>query len=211
MWDRIESLIELAVGPVRAVATAARNAIAALYSLITSVMTNIGGKWSRLSNVVSFARDRIKRYAVEVYTSLRWLVTIQIPRVAASFTDQLRRWVLSALDTLGRQLRSAVDNVSRWATDLINRLRSTVDSLIRWAQREVGEIRNWLQWFTRTVLPRITSPALMADWLAGAMFGALLRYLAGHAEAFADWVLRNAVRSILRQLPRVERFITRVF
>ncbi len=211
MWDYINSLIERAVGPVRRLADEVRDRILALYSTLTTVMGNLGHKFGALANMVSWWRWVIRRQATEIFNTFRYVFLIAIPRAIATGVDEVRRWVSSTVDSVRREARALLDALGRVLTAAINRALSWLDSLQRWAQSQVSAITSWLSWFRNTILPRLTDPAKMAEWSAGAMLGPLMRYVDAHAEAWTERLLGMAVRTVMRLLPRVERFITRVF
>src|SRR6266508_3749147 len=193
MWDQINRLIELAVGPVRRLASELRGILNAVASTITMVMTNVATRWNGLAQAALWWRWAIQRYVSETYTTLRWLLLVQLPRVARQYADVAQRLVLSTL-------------VAAEA-----RLRGLLDAVTRWARQQLTNVFDFIAWLSREVLPRVTSPTRMAEWLAGAIVIPILRVLDAHAEAVAEWVLRNSVRTILRSLPRIERFVARMF
>ena len=211
MWDQINRLIELAVGPVRRLASELRGILNAVASTITMVMTNVATRWNGLAQAALWWRWAIQRYVSETYTTLRWLLLVQLPRVARQYADAAQRLVLSMLVAAEARLRGLVDAVTRWAQGQLNRVLSLLDNLTRWARQQLTNVFDFIAWLSREVLPRVTSPTRMAEWLAGAIVIPILRVLDAHAEAVAEWVLRNSVRTILRSLPRIERFVARMF
>lgn len=207
----LNKLIQLAIGPVRDLANAVRDKLSGLWSTIATVLGNIGAQWARMFNVFDRLRWTLRHVLDEIYGSLWRLVREWIPRFVLSRITEAVRWLSGLIGWVERLARTLVRELGDFVGRELNRIGATLDRVRLWLMDEINKDRALLAWLWREVIPRVTSPARMAEWLAGALLSPLWKVLDQHAEAYAEWVLRNSIRVVMRNIARIERFIVRMF
>ena len=207
----INRLIEFALGPVRALATAVRDKLSGLWSTLAALLTTMGRQWGRLQSAFNRARWTIRHIIDENYRLFWRLVKEWIPRFVSARIASLSKYLAQIINQVESSLKKAISSLTAYFHGRINEIAKWLEDLKRWAGDEISSLRSRWQWLTKEVIPRVTSPSRLAEWLAGALLTPLWRAINPHLEAYTEWLIRNSVRIILKNIGRIERFIARVF
>jgi hypothetical protein len=191
--DWILGLINDVTGPIRRFAESVQQRVAAVWFAILRVFGGIRTAWGRLYQRVKAAGAWVREGLAELYWTAKWLVTVWIPRNIHAAKVAVLNWTrarLYALEALARRLiRAAVHMLSRslsllrdWTRRLIDDVRKAIALLIA-GLRRVRDI----------VFALLLDPRKLAQWAAGAMTTAILRYLDGRKDAIGRWLLNRSV------------------
>lgn len=210
MDDVIEWFLSHVPGFLRPAASVIASLAKGAFNRITSFMEAHGVSFSRLWTAAAFFRYGLPNFMREAYETARWIKGIWIPAYIEWLRSQVVTWVLQVVATARGLLDSAINTLRVWAVAAIN---AGADLLRAWANWSVAQINGLLAdaRALRGALAHVLhGPAVLAAWLATAMWAALWGYVDDNLDRLVDalWARRQAI--ILRSLSRLEALIARI-
>lgn len=150
------------------------------------------------------------RFVNECATTVRWLVTLFVPRWA--------RWALNlAIDTVRAELNSARTFLQSLINDARSFAQRLVNTLDAWARGQVKSLLdklndtiNTLRAVRDTVVKYLTHPSVLVDWIFSALWSRFWRFANDHAEAIAAAYWPRKDKLLVATLTRIETFLMRV-
>lgn len=193
MRDWVLSLIYSVTGPIRRLAEEVQQRLAVLWGNVTRVFGRIRTAWSRLYQRFVSLRNGILWSAWELYTTLRYWFQVKVPSLLWHVYTNANTWARKAVaDALSRAWHWVYD-LRRWAIKSLNWLTDSLGKLRTWAVKALGEVWNTLSRTAKRVADLLGDPRRLAEWAAGAMTSAVLRYLHAKREAIGSWLTRRSV------------------
>lgn len=193
MRDWILGLINDVTGPIRRFAESVQQRVAAVWSAILRVFGGIRTAWGRLYQRVKAAGAWVREGLAELYWTAKWITLVWIPRHIAAAKAAVLSWTrarLHGLETLLRGLlRAAVQALAR----AINVLRDWTRRLFDDVRKAIAALIAGLRRVRDIVFALLLDPKKLAQWAAGAMTTAILRYLDGRKDAIGRWLLNRSV------------------
>jgi len=166
--------------------------------------------WDPMWIAAHFLRNGIATLGLETLNTLRWLVTVRLPKLFKTAVDSAVKWAADHIIAVANQAKSLVDNLRRWATDRIREALTAIDGLRRWAAGLLAELKSGVSRLLGMVFGTWATPARLAAWLAGAMWSALWRYGWQQADRIAEAAWRARRTLALRTIAEIEHIIGRI-
>lgn len=194
--------------------TLARRVESALGTLWTTV-TGAFSRWLVWGGLIRQAAANLfvnMLYTVwAIYDYLIWLAFTWVPFYAGYVFGQATQYAYQIVSFVYNQLAAALYLLAQ-------EVGAALSQIVSWTYQQfvvfLGDLtalRDRLYQAEKLVYGLLTDPSKLAGWLVGAMAQALLRYLDANAEAFAEWLWPRLLPVIIRQLPRLEALISRIF
>lgn len=191
--DWVRDRINDAKGVLNRAIDAVRQMVEAGFDTIARVFRPIRTVFARLAGALKNFRSKLGAFVHETYGTVKWLITIEIPRRATKAYNDAVKWALARVDWARRELKGLLSTLERWTKSTIKTLNDWARAAVKW----VTDRANWLyqQWttFVRDVLPRLLSPTRLIDWLWGATVAKFWRWLPSQADRLTDWVLKRSL------------------
>lgn len=210
MEDWIRDLIAEGTRTLRAGLTAVQQRIAAIYGMFTAFFLRLRSRYSTWIVFVRNWKYWALTHALAVYTTMRWLTLVYIPRKIGDLSRSIVAWTRAEIAHAVAALLAEIAALRAWATKEVNRALAAVGALSAWTVREIGQMRADIARIKDRVFGVLATPERLAAWIVGAMAGALLRYVLAHAEALADYLWRRRTSLAVTSISLIERIVTRV-
>lgn len=150
------------------------------------------------------------RFVNECATTVRWLVTLFVPRWA--------KWALNlAIDTLRAEANKAKVALQNLITDARNFAQRGLDRVEAWARGQLASLLKnlndtiaLLRTVRDTVVKYLTHPEALVDWIFSALWRRFWRFANDNAEAIARQYWGRRDKILVQAMQRVEDFLMRV-
>jgi hypothetical protein len=170
----------------------------------------IGKGAALLSNKGAVFLTSATNFAVEVGLTLQWLYLIEIPRRILAATSALQKWIALTISAVRDALRALIDDLRAWVVRKVNEIISAANSLKDWALSEVNWLRNYLKNTVGKWYERLTDPTKFAEWIIGAIIGALFRYADKNKDRIARWFLDSSPAFAMWLARELDRLLGRL-
>lgn len=188
----VMGLIWAVAGPIRDLARQVAHRISVVWSTLTRVFSGIRRAWGSLYAHIRDAVYWLRHALTELYYTAKWLVLVYLPRRLRALSAQILTWAKAQIHLARAFAQHLVTLLGQAVTRLINAVRNTLTSFVHWVQARLADLRTFLDWFKREVLPRLTSPGRFAEWVIAAIVSALWRYAFKQRDRIAGWFLRTS-------------------
>ncbi len=206
----IRDLISQAVGPVRDAVTAVFTRIAAIWSAIIAVGTNLRNAWRYLVNAARHKLAQLRGLVGEAWATMAWLIKIRIPQAIGVAVNGIVSWTLRTISNARNALEAAISSAVAWARARLGELQQLLSDLIQWIRETVADIRSTLGYIVRVVGALLTDPAHMAEWIFGALVRKVISYIDTNADALFDLLLRRGVYYAGKVANRLEEMLVKL-
>lgn len=177
-----------------------RAAVGWLIDGLRSITNYVSARWNELGNAISAWYQRVVYWAgaVAVFASLlrtfvTWLILVRIPGVMAQSVDAVVGYVNAFVRGVRDGLLAALGDVRQWVTDAVAWLRNGLASLevfVRyWLDRVFIAVSNLVGLLGHV----LNGPVVLAEWLVGAMWAAMLRLVYRERDRIFSWLTRESV------------------
>lgn len=182
--------------------------IYAVYSFVNKLFAElrkaVDNVWTALTN---FAKAILK-FASQVYTYAKWIVTKLVPSVihwaekellsVAHDIADLGKWAVGWIDRLIKDIASAIKNITNWVIkNIFDPLKT--DFLTAW---------HWITHEGAMIYDLITHPEKLAALLAGYIWDSWLGLFKKYGPQIARWLMRNLPNEAGMIVDAVEKFIS---
>lgn len=210
MTDFFRSLIEFVVSPVRDLVNATVGRLSALWHSIIGFFYRVRDRFYNFVGGVRRWADSLRRYAISVYLTLRWMTLQFIPQMLDSLSRSIVAWTLTRLGDLQTWASRTVAALRDWLYGLITTTMARVEDAITWTQRTADALLADLKRVKDHVFGVLGSAERLAEWAAGAIFRALWRYVLDNAVAFGRVLYAARVKVALEVAETTEAIVTRI-
>lgn len=173
-----------------------RPAVSWLLDGLRRLTTFISSRWNWLGvsvgkffQSISAFRAALWGFVSAVWSISAWIVQVLIPRSLTAARDAIIRTIGRELDRLGAAISAGLATLKAWAGHAIDTARGLLDNLRVWAIERVNSLMASLAGLVRMLAPILGGPAALAEWLIGAIVGALGRYAYKQRDRLAHWLL----------------------
>lgn len=208
--DWVRDRINDAKGVLTRAIDAVRQVVEAGFDAIARVFRPIKTVFGRLAGAVKVFRAKLGEFVHQTFSTLKWLVIIEIPRRAAKAFNDAVKWAAARVDWARNELKGIISTVDKWAKTAVKTLNDWARAAVKWVTDRANWLYDRLTWFWREVLPRLLQPGRLIDWLWGATVAKFWRWLPSQGDRIAEWVFKRSLgftqwlaTFILRQLERL--------
>lgn len=177
-----------------AVADGFNNLILWLYSLF--VRWVIG--FSRLYTTGRYMKDRLFNAIAAGYDWMIWLLLIKLPAEALQTFQRGLQIAQALLAAVRAELLVMINDLRQWAQMEILQAIDLARSWVQDLRDFVNDARALLDRVANIVFGLLASPRVLADWLAGSIIQAIVRWAEGNAEYIGALILRYATSAIYK-------------
>ena len=210
MDDFLNSLVGLLPSPLRGAAQSIVNRLLAIWHGVTDFWGRVRGGWQRFRNAgYAFGLSQL-RHLYSLAVTLRWLVTVYVPRQASLFADAARA-------EASRLVGLAIAGARAELTAARNFLAARIDD----AQRLLGEWTRWTLANINDLIERahriedrlfgtLGSPERLAAWAIGAIIDAALGWFEDNAVRIGQRLVAQRTQIFLSGLAKTEDIVSRI-
>lgn len=152
----------------------------------------------------------LRSFGNNIYTVLRWIRDVWIPRIAARVRDEAIGWATQLARDARNFVFSIVSTLERWARQALTSLENWARAAVRWLTDRVGELRHNLAVVARRVAALLSDPTVLATWLIDALWRVAVVHIEQRAVTIGRWILAKAVSAALFSASLVESVIVRI-
>jgi fluoride ion exporter CrcB/FEX len=195
MPDWIRSIFNDLAAPIRTLINALGKRVTSVWSVITGFLGSVRGKWRTLrANVTSWVDAQI-RHAQAIATTLKWIVTVWVPRKISQEAAAIRTWTANLIARAVNGALALIHDLQQWATTELTKLLASLGKLRDWVIGQFNALIDLTNRMAKMVFGVLATPERLAAWIVGAMFTALLRYALLNAEriGLVMWKRRDAI------------------
>lgn len=191
MYDWIAQLIAAAVGPVSAVATAAADRIASVYSAFTGALGRVRGQFARWVTTGARWESSAIRFASVTYTVLHWLYVSYVPASIRSAVDDVTTYVLRQVAALAARMEHSLASLQGWTLDLVSDARRALLQVINTALDQLASAVRRIDRVEDRVFGVLGSPERLAAWILAPLLALVLQWALDNAAWIAEQAWRN--------------------
>lgn len=210
MEQWIKDLISAGLKPIRELAQAATDRIAAVYNAFTAAL----GRVRRAAvNWVSVGRGWVSatvRNAGAVATRLRWLIVVEIPRRVDSGIDAATRWSADRINAARQLAETLTAQLRAWVTARINEAIAGLTAVRDYFTGKWNELAATARQLADRVFGVLGTPERLAAWILGPLITLLLDWAWHNAARLAELAWRRRREVEQRALGLVETIIDRI-
>lgn len=150
------------------------------------------------------------RFANEAAVTVRWLVSLFVPRWAKWALNAAMDWARGEVARIRGILTGIVNTLRTWTQNAVSSLDRLINNVRNWVTQRLQELWGRVNSLSSRVVALLTSPDAFVNWVFAALWRRLWRYLDDHLEAVAAsvWARRDAL--MMQTLARIEAFLMRV-
>lgn len=134
----------------------------------------------------------VRAFAAEAVSTVTWAITIRVPQLISTAATNVRTWATGVINSAITNVKAIISTLDKWAKNAVSSVTNALNSVRDWL---LGKINALTARITNTVdkwYDRLSSPTKFAEWLVGAMVGALFRYIYSQRDRIATWFLRSS-------------------
>lgn len=158
-------------------------------AFISSRWNWLGQSVGRFFQAVTAFRAALWGLVSAIWRVSAWVVRVYVPRVVAAARAAILRAVDLAMDKAVKALNAVIATLRHLTKVAIDAVRGALSDLRAWALARVNELFATLAALIRSLLPILNGPAVLAEWLVGALWSAFGRYLFRQRDRVAHWLL----------------------
>lgn len=206
----IDRLVSLFPSPLRGPAQYVANVFLTLWHTVTDFWSRVRYGW-QLLRAAAWGRILAQlRHAYALAVTLRWLITVYVPRQAGIFAQAVR--------TEARQLYAQAVNFAAaelaklrdFAVRELDQLAGYLDSWAHWVSDHVHGLEDDAKRLKDRVFGTWASPERFAQWAIGAIMSAALGFLLDNAVPFGRRLIAQRTQLFLEGLNKAEDIVTRI-
>lgn len=157
-------------------------------------------------NLIRGVRDAL----VEAYQTVKWIIVTEIPRRVKRGVDDAIKWARTGLKDLRNLLEDAIRTLDRWAKNAFNTLKSWAEKSVKWLTDNVNSLIANVRRLLDRVFGLWSSPTRLAEWLIGALWAVLLRFLYSNRDRIARWLIQSSPAFTQWLAREIERVLVRM-
>lgn len=190
-----------------------RPAINWLVEGLQRITNFIAARWNGLGIVVTawfwsvvYFKDRIGNLAQRIAEFGRWMRDRYIPAFVLQVANLVLRAANAAVAAVRALVVAGLATLQRWTRAAVNAVVSVITAVRRFAETWINRLRASIATLINALRPVLQGPAFLAEWLAGHMVKALLRFIFGQRERIVVWLTRESVaftRWITREIETI--------
>jgi len=130
---------------------------------------------------------------VRIVDKIEYTLLVRIPNAVEQAFLMATQWAAT-------EVNAARDFLSQWISNVEQRAAQLFDNAVQTAFGWVSELRDFIvtlwtdfQTVKTRVVQLLTDPGALADWIAGAIIGAVGRWIVGNAAALGRYLLAHAI------------------
>lgn len=210
MYQYIINIALSVVAPVRTFIQNVLNGLRGVWSTVVNIMTLLKRGWIRVVEWVNNWTIAAYYHGLAVYNALRNLIFVRIPRLLSILRTDLTNFFNQALNAAKLLLTGLINEAKRLLTLAINALRDFVNRILDWATRQINSLFDWVARLGRLVFSLLDDPRHLAEWVVGALWSALWRYLLKSSVPWGRILWRKLPNMTLTTTQFIEDLIVRI-
>lgn len=206
----IRAIVNLAIGGVRDLATAAMERMLWLYSVVVTVGLAIRTGWNAVTTAGRFYAQKLWTFSAQLYGTLWYIIHVRIPIVVNTAIDNTISWLSAVIQDVEMRITIGLMLLRDWTIAAVNNVLDFLDRLGEFIARKFGEVWETLDRAAELVFTLLTSPERMAAWIFGALIRHIIRYVDDNAEGLLDLFRRRSVHYAGLVAARIEEVLVRL-
>lgn len=146
-----------------------------------------------------------------IASSVGWIIIHYVPAKVIAATEALIRWARGQLLALAKTVDGWVQGAIRFARQLVADLSKVVYGWVATVRDELHKAVATLKDVARRVYTLLVDPAVMSEWIAGAIVTAVARWALKNSVYLGRVFLGTAVRGALAGASAIESVVAALF
>jgi hypothetical protein len=196
---------------IRSLAQAVANAIQAFWNNLVAIFAAWVKAFQHLGAGAGWAWSSFTVLMLSIPNAVIWLLIVKIPGAL----QEAKNYAVTLGASIINQLVAYAETRLAWLYNLaqlwVNSLRSYVDTWLGWVRSKFVDVINLLNDVAKRVYALLTSPRVLADWVAGEIIAAVFRWALGNAEALARWAFARLLAATMAGASLAEHIIVDMF
>lgn len=206
----IDRLVSLFPSPLRGPAQYVANVFLTLWHTVTDFWSRVRQSWQTL-RAAAWGRILAQlRHAYALAVTLRWLITVYVPRQASLFAqavrDEARQLYAQAVATAKADLGAARD----FFVHGLDQLADVLTQWAHWVSDHVHALEDDGKRLKDRVFGTLGSPERLAQWAIGAIMAAAVNFLLDNAVPIGRRLVAQRTQLFLDGLDKAEDIVTRI-
>lgn len=203
-------VIDIFPGPLKTAARWVADRIFGVWDEIFQLLVIFRPVWLFFQGHIQGFISAVFWLAEETGRTLRWLVTVAIPRWANWALDTGVHFMLDQVGALRRWAQGTFDWLRELLSRAINAVSAFAHNVLTWTVERIREVWATLSVIRDRVVALLSYPEAFVDWVFSALWRRFWRFANDHAEAIAGaiWARRDPI--IAATLARLEAFLVRL-
>lgn len=211
MFDWLPGILAKQWGTLTTLAVTLVNAIKAVTDTFVSVFFRLVTAFGYVGRMAYWLFQAGEGLAGETILAFIRLGTVILPGLLARVLSQAVDFTRAVINDLRNLLLAAINDVRNLASALISELRAQVVGWVNYLSAFAAKTWDLLVAVANRVTQLLTDPRALADWLAGNIVQAVLKWAAGNATTLTRLFLQGAIRGAVGIAALLERVIADVF
>ena len=208
MPDWLKSALQWAIGPVRDAVTALTARLTSIWQVATGFFSLCRTAFTRLRSKVQGWISAQWQHAVQVFTTLKWIITTYVPRIGAKIAGEVRTWASNLIGGVAQWARTTFDSVIRWTSNLVGTVANRLASFVSWVLDQIGNLVADVRRLVTQVFGVLGTPERLAIWAGEAIAHWVLKFVVDHLEAITRYLWARRAALFVRFTDMTEEIIS---
>lgn len=210
MEDFINTLVGLLPSPLRGAAQAIVSRILAVWTSVTGFWGRVRGGWQTIRNAAWGRLQAQLRHAYALAVTLRWLITVYVPRQAGIYANAVLYEARSLFDRAVAGARAELAQLRNFALDQLASLGQWFSQWLAILRFDIGVLQSDGKRLLEHVFGPLATPQRLASWAIGAIIHAGVGWLKDNAVALGQLLVAQRARIVLNSLGWFEDLFSRI-
>lgn len=210
MDSYLRALVNSATAPIRALVNAVRARLSSIWGIIVGFFMSVRREEITLRSRVSDWVHAQILHARAVATTLKWIVTVYIPRKVSQEASSIRTWTSGLISDAKALAAQGLSELKTLALDGLAVLHVGLSDLRTWATSLFGPIVTLLNRLASQVFGVLSTPERLAQWIVVAMARALVSFLIDNFDPIVTYVWQHKGPLIAKSDDMIEEVLIRL-
>lgn len=206
----INGIIGDAAGGLANLASSVASKIAWVYNFVVGFLTSVRATVVRIRDFVRNFLGTVVLLGSVVYTALKWLAQVALPRAITQMFDILTTYVDRLVAQAIALARSLAADVQKFVMGILLALKARVEAIFQWAIDRFSDLYKKVGALLDHVFGVLATPERLVIWILSALIRALVGWLLDNAVALGQMFWAARTRILLDGAAKIEDIVTRI-
>lgn len=210
MDDFLNALVGLIPNPLKGAARAIVDRLLTLWHSVTDFWGRVRGGWQRLRNASYGLGLSQLRHLYALAVTMRWFVTVYVPRQASLFADAARSEARYLIGQAADFARAELRDARTFLAALIYDTQQLLGDWARWTLNNVNDLLARAHRIEDRLFGTLGSPERLAAWAIGAIIDAGIGWFEDNAVRIGRRLVAQRTQIFIDGLGKAEDIVSRI-